>query len=231
MYRLESDKLLKNYGSYAEEKETHLEWSPGDNRDADPAWIQRYKYEASIISEIIKENKFKKILEIGCGPGSLSQEVIKLCSDIDYFLIDQIYAKKMFEDRNYKGTFIVKNLWKDFDISDMDKDFDFIITNDFLEHITNPSVILTTCYSITKEKSNLFVSVPNWRMGHGFIYRGLFDYDNWIYFSKSHGWEINSVYSSPLVCPSYPKLSSESCMDDSLISSWNWYFNAEKLLQ
>ena len=229
IYRLESDKGVKNYGPIP--GEDPLEWSEGhgEGRDLDKIWVDRYRQEASIISEIITESKFKKVLEIGSGPGVLSQEILKLCPDVDYHLIDRINAKIEFEKRQYKGTFVVRDLWQEFDTTGIPTDFDMVIINDFLEHITNPSLILKTCYSITKEKANLFVSVPNWRMGHGFLYRGLFDYDNWIYFSMNHGWPVTSVYPSFLMCQPLPKLSSESCMDDSLIQSWNWYFNAEKV--
>lgn len=231
IYRLPSDEALKNYGTLFNE-DVH-EWDPDhhDVRDLDPVWISRYKYEAEILSKIIKRNQFKKVLELGSGPGMLSQGVLALCPDVDYYLIDRSGAKIMFEERKYKGTFVVKDLYKEFDTTGLPNDFDFIVTNDFLEHISNPSLILKTCYSITKDTSNLFVSVPNWKMGHGFLYRGLFDYDNWIYFSMTHGWPIEEVYQSPLVCKHSPKLSSESCMDDSLITSWNWYFNSTKLLQ
>ena len=73
-------------------------------------------------------------------------------------------------------------------------------------------------------------------MGHSFIYRGLFDYDNIIYTMKIHGWEpiecyesfhqISSESSESLI----PKLSSEDEMPDELLSSWNWYFLCDKIL-
>lgn len=229
-YRLESDASLKNYGIVANVDDPE-EWGGiGTDRDAEQSWIYRYEYEAKIITDTIKENNFKKVLEIGSGPGLLSQKVQEICTDLDYYLIDRKNAKKKFESRGYKGTFFVKDLSQSFDVEGLPTDFDYIIVNDFLEHITNPALILKTCYSISKEKSNLFVSVPNWRMGHCFIYRGLFDYDNYIYFSSVHGWEVDSVYPSPLQCQPLPKLSSESCMDDSLMSSWNWYFNSKKIV-
>jgi 2-polyprenyl-3-methyl-5-hydroxy-6-metoxy-1,4-benzoquinol methylase len=228
-YRLESDSVLKNYGAVANVDDPQEWGGDGPQRDIDPSWIQRYKYEAEIIASVINENKFKKILELGSGPGTLAQEIQRICPNVEYHMIDRINAKKKFEDRGFKGKFMVKDLSQSFDVSGVDTDFDYIIINDFLEHITNPSLILKTCYSLTVEQANLFVSVPNWRMGHNFIYRGVFDYDNYIYFSSVHGWGVDSVYPSPLQCQSLPKLSSESCMDDSLITSWNWYFNAKKI--
>lgn len=186
-----------------------------------PSWQFRYNYEANIINDIIKKNNFKKIIELGCGPGELGQNLID--DDINYTFIDQQGAYKIFIERKFKGIFKVKDLLNSFDISDLDDDYDFLITNDFLEHIFNPSIVLQNSYKLLKSKGKLFVSVPNWRMGHTFIYRGLFDFDNFLYFAKTHGFEINAVYDSPLKCNYQPKLSSESEMHDTLINSWNWY--------
>jgi hypothetical protein len=75
----------------------------------------------------------------------------------------------------------------------------------------------------------MFVSVPNWRMGHTFSYRGLFDYDNFVYFMYTHGFVFTGVAGSPLKCPHSPKQSSEETMDDELITSWNWYMLFDKI--
>ena len=187
-----------------------------------PAWQQRYNHESKILSNIIIKNDFKKIIELGSGPGALGQKLMEKLN-LDYTFIDQPGAKKIFEDRGYKGKFFVKDLMNSFDTSDLDNDYDFLITNDFLEHIYNPSVVLQESYKLLKSNSKMFVSVPNWRMGHTFIYRGLFDYDNFLYFMYTHGFELSGVYDSLLKCQSLPKETSESKMDDRLINNWNWY--------
>lgn len=199
----------------------------GNSRIDEEVWKQRYSYESRIISHIIKDNNFYKILELGSGPGSLCQLLMNEHT-LDYTLIDQPGAYEVFKQRKFKGNFLVKDLMNTFDISDMNVDYDFIIANDFLEHIYNPSIIVQNVYKILKDTGMAFISVPNWRMGHTFIYRGLFDYDNFIYFMYSHGFELTTIYNSPLICPYQPKLSSETEMDDRLIQSWNWYFLFQK---
>jgi 2-polyprenyl-3-methyl-5-hydroxy-6-metoxy-1,4-benzoquinol methylase len=232
LIRTQSEQEFKNYGEYRNQHITIPdEWDEnnGQTRIDDKAWIYRYEYEADIIHNICKENNYTKILEIGSGPGVLGQIIQKLNPSITYDFIDKHAAKEVFDNREYKGRFYVKDLMNSFDISDLDTDYDMVVTNDFLEHIANPSDVLYKVRSITKDKSSLFVSVPNWRMGHQFIYRGLFDYDNFIYFSQIHGFEPTSVYESPLKCPPYPKLSSEETMPEMLLTSWNWYFNSNKI--
>jgi 2-polyprenyl-3-methyl-5-hydroxy-6-metoxy-1,4-benzoquinol methylase len=225
--RTDGDNHFKNYGNHRNNRLNPEEWL-NDTRMDEPSWIQRYEYEANLINSICKEKNYKKILEIGPGPGVLSQIILKNDPELNYTLIDKIHAKNIFEDRKYKGNFIVKDLMDSFDIDGLDTDYDLIIANDFLEHIANPSDVLYKATLITKEESSFFISVPNWRMGHDFIYRGLFDYDNFIYFSTTHGWPPSSVIGSPLKCSYTPKLSSEEEMPDELVQSWNWYFCTDK---
>jgi 2-polyprenyl-3-methyl-5-hydroxy-6-metoxy-1,4-benzoquinol methylase len=193
------------------------------------SWQARYEYEAGILNPIIQENKFTKIIELGSGPGMLGQKIINATGINDYTFIDQSGAADIHKKRKFKGNFKVINLMNNFDISCLDKDYDFLITNDFLEHIYNPSIIVQNCYKIIKNGGKMFVSVPNWRMGHTFIYRGLFDYDNFIYFMYTHGFEITGIFESPLKCSYSPKETSESQMDDRLITSWNWYMLFNKM--
>jgi SAM-dependent methyltransferase len=193
-----------------------------------PSWQQRYNYESRILSDIINGNNFKKIIELGSGPGLLGQKIMDKCVDLDYTFIDQPGAKTIFDKRKFKGNFFVKDLMNSFDTSGLSTEYDFLITNDFLEHIYNPSVVVQECHKLIKDGGKMFVSVPNWRMGHTFIYKGLFDYDNFVYFMYTHGFKISGLFESPLKCAYSPKETSESEMDDQLITSWNWYILFDK---
>ena len=228
-YRSEGDFKFKNFGKYRPNIISADEWVD-DSRVEESSWQHRYDYEAKIILDLCKENNYSKVLELGPGPGVLGQKILSLNDKLDYTFIDKIHAKNSFNNRNYKGKFIVKDLMNSFDTdSDVDNDYDLIIANDFLEHIANPSDVMYKATLITKKKSGFLISVPNWRMGHAFIYRGLFDYDNFLYFCDTHGWKPTVILDSPLKCQKTPKLSSEVSMDDRLIDSWNWYIYCEKI--
>jgi SAM-dependent methyltransferase len=231
LYRTQGDINFTNFGNTAIEEVSPHEWADEleKSRIDEESWISRYKYEAAILAEICKDNNYKKILELGSGPGLLSQYILELIPDLNYSFIDKATSKAIFEKRGFKGNnFFVKDLMHSFDISGLDTDYDLIIANDFLEHIANPSHVMYQARNITKEKSGFFISVPNWRMNHEFIYRGLFDYDNFLYFCKIHGWEPESVAGSPLKCPHFPKESSEQTLPDELVTSWNWYIYTQK---
>jgi len=232
VYRTQGDVNFKNYGGSAIEEVSPLEWADEleTSRIDEESWIERYKYEAAAILEVIRENKYTKILELGSGPGMLSQYILAEEPELKYSFIDKATSKVIFEKRKFKGNkFFVKDLMHSFDISELDTDYDLIIANDFLEHIANPSHVMYQAREITKDNASFYISVPNWRMNHEFIYRGLFDYDNFIYFCKIHGWEPESVSGSPLQCEYKSKESSEQELPDSLITSWNWYFHTKKL--
>jgi 2-polyprenyl-3-methyl-5-hydroxy-6-metoxy-1,4-benzoquinol methylase len=234
IYRTNTEHEFKTYGKYRDQHVTIPdEWgvNNGQERINDTVWLDRYKYEANIISSIIKDNNYQKILELGSGPGVLGQFVIESNPNVNYTFVDKINAKEVFEQKAHKGKFHVKDLMNSFDISGLDHDYDMVIANDFLEHIANPSDVLYKCREITKDNSIFFISVPNWRMGHDFIYRGLFDYDNFIYFSTVHGWKPVEVAGSPLRCNPLPKETSEQTLPDDLVQSWNWYFINKKILQ
>lgn len=231
IYRTPGDESFVNYGAKAIQIVSPLEWADEveKSRIDEQSWVSRYQYEASMIVELIKENNYTKVLELGSGPGKLAQFVLEQLPDLNYSFIDKETSKIIFEKRNFKGNkFYVKDMMHMFDISDLEKDYDLIIANDFLEHIANPSHVMYQAREITKDNASFFISVPNWRMNHEFIYRGLFDYDNFVYFCKIHGWNPESVAGSPLKCQYYPRESSEQTMPDELLQSWNWYFMTKK---
>jgi SAM-dependent methyltransferase len=233
LIRTSEEDKLKNYGDF---RDKHIiianEWNSnnGQTRDLDPIWEQRYKHEASMIASICTENGYKNILELGSGPGRLGQFVMEKLPNCSYSFVDKHAAQAEHAARKFKGIFHVKDMMNGFDTQGLGFNCDLVVANDFLEHIANPSDVLYKARGITTENARFFISVPNWRMGHGFIYRGLFDFDNWVYFCKVHGWEVEAVGESELKCQPLPRQSSEEMLPDNLLDSWNWYFVAKKII-
>ena len=143
-------------------------------------------------------------------------------------MVDKPFAKEAFEKAKRHGQFFVKDISNGLDTDGLEKQYDIIIANDVLEHLFNPSQVVQTLHNLLSPTGFIMVSVPNWRMGHQFVYRGLFDYDNFLYFMTAHKFVPTSVSPSPLTTPDYPKLDSEQEMDDELRLSWNWYFTFTK---
>jgi 2-polyprenyl-3-methyl-5-hydroxy-6-metoxy-1,4-benzoquinol methylase len=194
------------------------------------AWKDRYEHEANIISNIINETGISKILELGPGPGALAQLIYKKVNhEIDYHLVDKPIAKQVFKEKNHKGKFFIKDMSEGLEIDELDTEYHMVMANDFLEHVFNPSHIIRQAHNLLVDNGLCFVSVPNWRMGHNWIYRGLFDYDNWLLFMEYHNFKFLGEYRSNLICPYHPKLDSETLLPDDLIQSWNWYMLFEKV--
>jgi 2-polyprenyl-3-methyl-5-hydroxy-6-metoxy-1,4-benzoquinol methylase len=194
------------------------------SRIHEPSWVARYEYEANIVQSIIEDNSnIKSVLELGSGPGALSQLILQKNPELVYHLVDKPFAKKHFDAAGYKGTFFVKDLSNGFDPEGLLDSYDLVITNDFLEHVFNPHSILTTIRQLTHPDSVYLVSNPNWRMSHQFIYRGLFDFDNLIYMLYTHGFGMEGLYGSPLKTQPYPKIDSETLLPDEHLTDWNHY--------
>ena len=187
------------------------------------SWEERYEWEKDILVNIIKNNKCKKIIELGPGPGMLCNKILKEEPNLDYHLVDIEAAKVANKKENLGGNFHVQDLTNDLDTSNLPNDFDLFIANDFLEHIQNPANVVLKAKSTLKEEGLAFISVPNWRMGHTWIYRGLFDWDNFIHFMWQHGFRFVGYFPSNLQCTNTTKLPSERTMPDEMITSWNWY--------
>lgn len=199
------------------------EWEDAGRLQED-AWQRRYQYEASVVGEILKQNpNIKNVLELGSGPGILSQMILKENPHLNYHLVDKPFAEKYFKENDFKGTFFVKDLSSSFDTNGLLSKYDLVIANDFIEHVFNPHIIIKTVYELTTENSVFFISNPNWRMSHQYVYRGLFDFDNFVYLLYTHHFNLEGFYGSELQTPNYSRLSSETLLPDEHLTDWNHY--------
>lgn len=199
------------------------EWEDAGRLQED-AWQSRYEYEANLVNLVVDSYaNINNVLEIGSGPGILSQKVLDKKPNLEYDLVDKPFAEKYFSEHNFKGKFFVKDLSNSFDTEGLKDKYDLIIANDFLEHVYNPHIILKTIYEHTHKDSVFFVSNPNWRMSHQYVYRGLFDFDNFIYLLYTHNFALQGFYGSELKTPNYPRISSESLLPEENLTDWNHY--------
>ena len=67
-------------------------------------------------------------------------------------------------------------------------------------------------------------------MAHQWVYRGLFDFDNFIYFLYTHKFRLEGFYPSELkvadieqVKDIYPKIDSETLLPEENLNDWNHY--------
>ena len=223
LFRIEHNDFEQKFKSADFDTVHANEWEEAGRLQED-AWQQRYEYEASLVVEVIKQNPhIKNVLEIGSGPGILSQKILESFPDLNYHLVDKPFAKKYFDENKFKGTFFVKDLSSSFDTEGLLPEYDLVISNDFLEHVFNPHIIIETIRNLTNKESVWFISNPNWRMAHQYVYRGLFDFDNFVYLLYTHMFQFDGFYGSELKTLPYPRISSETLLPDEHLTDWNHY--------
>lgn len=132
-------------------------------KNYDEYWIKRGFISpaitrANLISPRISKNK--RILDIGCGDGSLMKVLVKKNSPSFIYGID-ISAKAIKHTRykNLKGK-VINIQTKNFKKFLSSNKFDYIILTEVIEHIQNPEDILLLIKQ-TQPNAKIFVSIPN----------------------------------------------------------------------
>ena len=223
LFRIEHNDFEQRFTMKDFDTEHSNEWEDA-GRLQEEAWQRRYMYEASIIQAVLNDNPhIKTVLELGSGPGILSQKILQQNPQLEYDLVDKPFAEKYFKENNFKGRFFVKDLSSSFDTTGLRDKYDLVITNDFIEHVYNPHIILKTVHELTTPDSVFFISNPNWRMAHQYVYRGLFDFDNFVYLLYTHMFNLEGFYGSELKTPPYPRISSETLLPEENLTDWNHY--------
>ena len=130
----------------------------------------------------------QKILEIGCGEGSLLQMLAPRNEahgvDISASGVERTRAKGIpCHLADASNEVLPYN----------DGDFDIVITLETVEHVENPHRMLWEIKRVVKEGGRLLISVPGERVYHPFIYPGLFTKTNFSEFLRLNGFEIQEV--------------------------------------
>lgn len=116
--------------------------------------------------------KGKKILDIGCGGGILTEELYKkgaFVTGIDSSHKSINIAKKHAKEQGFKIDYLNESVFN----TTFKKEFDCIICFEMIEHINSPSDLLKKIFEVSKDNSSLFLSTIN-RNLKSFIFAKLF---------------------------------------------------------
>ena len=102
----------------------------------------------------------KKVLDIGCGGGILSEELCKQGAEvtgIDSSSKSISIARQHAEQNNYDIKYINKSIFK---ITDLGI-YDFVVCFEMIEHINEPNDLIKKIKEHSSKKSGLFLSTIN----------------------------------------------------------------------
>ena len=118
------------------------------------------------------EIKDKKILDIGCGGGILSEELSKMgarVTGIDSSKKSINIAKKHAEEQDLEIEYINGSI---LDVSSLEN-YDCVICFEMIEHIHKPNKLIEKIETISRKKSHLFMSTIN-RNLKSFVFAKIF---------------------------------------------------------
>ena len=130
----------------------------------------------------------KRILEIGCGEGSLLK---MLSAGNEVYGVD--ISESGVEKTRLKGIPCEHADASNESLPYTDGFFDVVITLETIEHVENPHRMLWEIKRVLKESGMLLISIPGEQVYHPFIYPGLFTQKNFAEFLALSGFEVSAV--------------------------------------
>ncbi len=122
------------------------------------AWIGNFaKERVRYLKDYIADKPFRKILELGCGEGSLAYEVKKISNS-------QVYGL----DLSAEGVALARKrgiLAKRADLNQgiplPSNTFDLVFSDQLIEHVYDTDFLLKECHRILKRDGHLIIITPN----------------------------------------------------------------------
>lgn len=137
--------------------------------------------------EILKiVGRQKKILEIGPSSGYMTRAFLDNGCTVDVVEADKEAIAKLPKKVRRKISGSIEDN-KIFNL--LDKDYDFIILADVLEHLVNPELVLKKLLAIAAPNTKLLISLPNiacWVMRKQLFFQGDFEYQMSGLLDKTH---------------------------------------------
>jgi len=127
----------------------------------------------------------KKILEVGCGDGG----VIELLKNENSVVGIDISSNGV---KNLKSLGI-KSYLVDISQEKIPAEtgfFDFVLVFEVFEHLKSPQYAIEEIQRVCRKNGIVLLSIPNYRTGHKFIYRGLFYFKSFEKYLIDNGFEI-----------------------------------------
>jgi len=106
---------------------------------------------------IIKHAKGDRALELGCASGGMTRALLKRFAQLDVVEAASSYAEQARAIVRKKGQ-VYECLFEEFDCRE---NYDTIAATGILEHVDNPSALLSRVRAWLNPKGRIFIAVPN----------------------------------------------------------------------
>ena len=145
------------------------------NKNFTDKYSHYYTHEKSVLLSYIADGA-NKILDIGCGSGSLGKKLIEL-GKVDVIIGVEVYDPAADEAANYYNQ-VYRGDIEELDVP-FKEDFHYIICADVIEHLKEPWKLLQRINIWLKQDGKLIITIPNiryWRILSELIFKGQWAY-------------------------------------------------------
>lgn len=137
-----------------------------------------------------------KILDVGCGDGRISAEMVSRgyeVTGLDYLSISILYAKTMVPEGTFMQADLRKDLIKDYSLRK--EYFDAVVMVEVYEHIPpeDCSIVLENVHKVLKPGGIFIISVPSKLMTFSSLHYRHFELDEFGQELKSGGFKIQKM--------------------------------------
>lgn len=120
-------------------------------------WVQKYSLRPTreYLLNNIEVNKSSKILDLGCGPGELIQELLTKEPSLDITGLDSSQGMiHISKDRNPKAQHIGMDV---VDLGKLDKEFDIIISTHSFPYYNNPDKVIEDISKLLLDNGKVYI--------------------------------------------------------------------------
>ncbi|MBF0331520.1 MAG: class I SAM-dependent methyltransferase [Candidatus Omnitrophica bacterium] len=165
-------------------------------KDARESYRDYYKEQATaiggderftwVMQEILKDVSGKKVLDVGCGEGTLLRMLRDAGNEVQG--VDAAQTGKDLCVSKGLPCEVVDISRGAFPLAD--DAFDVVLCLETLEHLENPYHCISEIKRVLKKGGMFVASIPNPKSLHGYIYPGLFEFDNFEAFLELNGFKV-----------------------------------------
>lgn len=109
----------------------------------------------------ISFSNYKKILDVGCGTGALTREIVKRNSDVEIVAVDfsevRLKQAQLYLSSNYRDRVVFQHANIMSKEGMLEKSYDCVVSRFVLHHLPNPSLAVVNMVASLKNEGKLIV--------------------------------------------------------------------------